>query len=307
MMKLSIARIAAVMTLACTAAGSAAHKTPASLLPAGGEIEGWRVDGGELSYGPENLWEYINGQAESFLMYDFRSVAARRYMKGEDLEIKAEIYDHGSPLMAFGIYSQFRSPGGTYLDIGNEAFGDDYSLHFWKGRFYVKISAYDDGEESGEAMKRFARTIAGKIEEGGVEPPETALFPGKGLEKKSVTYVTVGALGSGKLPPAFTGEYTAGGEKGKLYIFPLSTEAASKETFEMYVAETGASSGAAGAGKIEYLLASGEAPYRGHMRIFSFGRFMGVLTGFAEGSQEAREIVDEAVMLMAAHHPRESG
>jgi hypothetical protein len=302
-MKYSRSVIAAL--LLAVIAGTSAHSgdiTPPGLLPADNEISGWKLDGEPLIYGPQDLWEYIDGQAETFLMYDFREVAAQHYLDPSGLEIKVEIYEHGSPLMAFGIYSQFRSPDVEYLEIGNEAFGDEYSIHFWKGRFYVEIYAYEEGEKISEAMKEFAETVAGKIPDGGREPAEVFLFPRGGLIEKSVTFVNEGVMGSGKLPPAFTGDYSIGEEKGKLYIFPLESVDAAAEAFNWYTGEIGATAEEAGQEEAKYATAEGEAPYRGTVRVFSYGRFMGIVTGFGAGSSLAGDLADETVKLI-----RESG
>ncbi len=298
-MKRAILLPAALLTVALSWAGACAGEvSPAGLLPGENDLEGWKKNGETLFYGPDDLWEYINGQAEAFLMYDFREVAAQHYLDGSDLEIKIEIYEHGSPLMTFGIYSQFRSPEVSCLDIGNEAFGDEYSLHFWKGRFYVKVYAYDEGEKSGAEMKMFAGIVAGRIPDEGGEPAETSLFPRGGLVEKSVTFVSEGVMGSGKLPPAFSGDYTVGDGKGRLYIFPLESGDAAAEIFGWYVGELGAAAGEAGSGKMKYSVADGEAPYRGPVKAFMCGRFMGVVTGFGAGSKAAGALAGETVALI---------
>jgi hypothetical protein len=291
----------AVVILTCALSvvrASGGELSPSALLPADDQLEGWKRDGEALVYDPSNLWEYINGQAEAFLMYDFIEVAAQHYLDEAELEIKIEIYMHGSPLMAFGIYSQLRSPDATYIELGNEAFGDDYSLHFWKGRFYVKVYAYDEGEESAAAMKRFAALVEGKILDEGGEPVETSLFPAGGLEKKSVTFVTEGVMGSGSLPPAFMGDYTIGEERGKLYIFSLDSAEAAAELFKGYAGELGAAVSTSESGGLEYETADGEAPYRGAVKLFAYGRFMGIVTGFAGGSEAAVDLAGGTVSLI---------
>ena len=288
----------AVVLLVISMSASAGEVSSGTLLPAEKDLDGWKMDGETLFYGPDNLWEYINGSAETFLMYDFRLVAAQHYLDASELEIKVEIYEHGSPLEAFGIYSQFRSPEGAYLDFGNESFGDEYSIHFWKGRFYVKVYAYDEGEASAAAMKSFAGIVAGRIPAEGGEPKETSLFPREGLIEKSVTYVSEGVMGSGKLPPAFTGDYVAGEEKGKLYIFPLESEDAARTLFDWYVKEIEAPASGTGLTKFDFDVAVGEAPYRGPVMVFMSERIMGILTGLETDSKEAYALVYETVELI---------
>ncbi len=295
-MKRSI--LVAMALLLVSLSSYAGEVTPAGLLPAEKDLDGWKMDGEALFYTADNLWEYINGQAETFLMYEFHEVAAQHYLNASELEIKVEIYEHGNSLMTFGIYSQFRSPEGAYLDFGNEAFGDEYSIHFWKGRFYVNVYAYDEGEESAAAMKTFAGIVAERIPDEGGEPKETGLFPRGGFIKKSITYVSEGVMGSGKFPPAFTGEYLFGEKKGKLYLFPLESNKAAEDLFGWYTGELGATIGQASAGTSKFAVAEGEAPYRGTVKVFKFGKFMGIVTGFEAGSKNAAALAGATVALI---------
>lgn len=286
-------------------AAGAASAGPREILPESGEVEGWKIDGEMLHYLPDNLWEYINGQAENFLQYDFEAVAAAHYTDGSGREIKAEVYEHGSPLMAFGIYSQLRSPDAEYFDLGNEAFGDDYSIHFWKGRYYVKILSYGEDEESAKAMSRFARIVEDEIPAGGGEPDEIGLFPRDGLVEKSITYITAGALGSSGLPPAFVGEYSSGDEEGRLFLFPMGSVEEARDLFERYSAETEAETGEATSAGGMYRYAVGEAPYRGRMYIFQAGRVLGVFAGFGEGGTDARLAAAAVRRIRSAERPKE--
>ncbi|MCU0639876.1 MAG: hypothetical protein MUF59_08410 [Candidatus Krumholzibacteria bacterium] len=257
----------------------------AALLPDEGLLEGWKADGEVLLYSAGDLWEYINGSAETFLMYDFKGVAVKHYLNGSGSEIKIEIYEHGSPLMAFGIFSQYRSPDAGSLGFGNESFGDEYTLHFWKGRYYVKVYAYDEGPGVAEAMKQFAEAVESGIAEAGSIPEEVSLFPAEGLVANSVTYVTEGVMGSGNLPPAFIASY-GGGAAAKIYLFTLDDAAKAAALFESYSGGIGAGIKEVESGGTGYGIAAGEAPYRGRVVVIKSGKRVAVLSGF--GDQEGR-------------------
>ena len=270
----------------------------ADLLPAAAELDGWKEEGGVLLYGPDDLWEYIDGQAVTFLMYDLRGAAVRRYLDAEGREYKIEVYEHGSPLMAFGIYSRFRSPEAEFIDMGGGGFVDEYSLHFWKGRFYVLVGAYDEGGGNLPGMKFLASTVAAGIPGGAGEPEEVSLFPPDGLAAGSVTFISRGVMGSGKLPPAFSGEYPDGDRKVRLYLFPLESTAAAGAAFEAYVEELGAEVEEVAAGEAVYEAAAGEVPYRGPVMAFRYAAFMGIVTGFEKGSGVPRRLAAETVALI---------
>ncbi len=271
------------------------------LLPASGEIDGWNRGGESLRYGPEDLWEYINGAAENFLSYGFEQVVTQDYRREDGRELKVDIYRHGSPLMTFGIYSQLRGPDLNYLSIGAEGFSDPYSLHFWKGSYYVKVAVYEESEELSTVMERFGEAIAGKIPGEGAFPEEISCFPEEGLVEKSVTYIAEGVLGSGEFPPSFAAEYMIGEEKGMLYLSPLGSEKRAKEVFVWYA-------GKLGAGMREYdgpggmfTAATGNDPYRGETEVFQSGAWVGVLTGFGGAAAERDMLIKAAVANIIRH------
>jgi hypothetical protein len=266
------------------------------LLPAAGAIPGWKTDGEPLLYTPENLWEYIDGSAENFLSFDFRQVIAQDYVSAADRGLKVEIYEHGSPLMAYGIYAQMRSPGLTLHEIGNEAFSDEYSMNFWKDRFYVRVAVFEKGEESDAALKLFAKAIAAAIQ-GGAEklPPETCAFPEEGLVPNDLRYLTQGVLGRENFPPAFMGTYRFGDEEGRLYLATLVDSAAARDTFEWYTDDMKSFLAMAEGTNGEYILGLGEDTYQGDVIVFSFGRYLGVLTGIKNPAGRGTDLVKRMV------------
>ncbi len=268
------------------------------LLPASGEITGWSRGGESLRYGPEDLWEYINGAAENFLAYGFEQVVAQDYRREDGRELKVDIYRLGNPLMAFGIYSQLRGPDLNYLPIGAEGFCDPYSLHFWKDSYYVKVAMYEESEELSAVMERFAEAIAGKIPGKGAFPEEIACFPEEGLVEKSVTYIAEGVLGSGEFPPSFAAEYMIGEGEGMLYLSPLGSEERAKEVLVWYAGKLGAGIREYDEPAGRFTAATGNDPYRGETAVFQSGAWVGVLTGFGEAA-ERETLIRAAVASIA--------
>lgn len=271
------------------------------LLPAAGEIPGWKADGEPLFYTQENLWEYIDGSAENFLSFDFRQVIAQDYVSPADRGLKVEIYEHGSPLMAYGIYAQMRSPGLALHEIGNEAFSDEYSINFWKDRFYVRVAVFEKGEDSDAALKLFAHRIATAIQgDTAALPSEAGAFPEEGLVPNDLRYLTQGVLGREKFPPAFVGTYMFGDEQGKLYLATLVDSAAARDTFEWYTDEMKSFLATAEGASGEYILGVGEDTYQGDVLVFSFGRYLGVLTGIKNPAGRGTELVKKMVERLGA-------
>ena len=157
------------------------------LLPRGDEVPNWEASGMPRVFAGTKLYDYIDGAGEIFLRYDFREVATTEYehkTTGDFLAI--DVYDMGSPSEAFGIYSYSRYPGAEMVEVGNEGFATQTSLDFWEGRFYVKVQAFQTGEETKRAMREFAGAIAERIPSAVWEPPAVlALLPQEGRIPRS--------------------------------------------------------------------------------------------------------------------------
>jgi len=266
-----------------------------SLLPVSESIEGWRRDGDHLIYYSGELWEYINGAAEGFLAYEVKAVIVQDYIGESGSGLKLEIYDHQTPLMGFGIYSQHRDPSLQFIDIGTEGFGDEYSLQYWKGRYYVKINVFEASGTLSAAMKRFADLIGAAIPGEPVFPRELGAFPGDGLDTKGLTYLTEGVLGRGRFPHAFAGDYEIGGASGRLYLFPVEGAGEADAVADWYAGETGAALSTCAAGDAPYRCGTGRDPYQGEVSIFTYGSWAGVITGFEGEPAVRRGIIERAI------------
>ncbi len=280
---------------------TAAAADLAKLLPPASTIEGWRTDGEPLVYTGDNLWEYIDGAAENFLSFDFRMVLAQDYLSSAERGLKVEIYEHGSPLMAYGIYAQMRSPGLARHAIGDEAFSDEYSLHFWKDRYYVRVGMFEAGEDSDAALKLFAGAVAAAIPGGGGGlPPETEAFPREGLGLNNLRYITEGVLGRESFPPAFVGTYLIDNQEARLYLATLRDSAAARDTFEWYTDEMESFVATAEGSRGDYILGAGRDPHQGDVLVFTYAKYLGVLAGLAKPGDRATEFVQSVVERLHA-------
>lgn len=265
------------------------------LLPASNEIAGWKTDGEPLRYGAEGLWEYIDGSAENFLSFEFREVVVQDYVSGAGAGLKVEIYEHGSPLMAYGIYAQMRSPDLAFLEIGNEAFADEYSVNFWKGPFYVRVAVFDVSDELAAAMKAFAAAIAAKIPEAGALPPEAACFPPDGLVSRDTRYLTQGVLGREKYPPAFVATYRWENETAKLYLSTLPDSAAARGAFDWYATQAPGEPRLVEAAGGPCLQSTCKDPYQGAVMSFQFGRWFGALVGLEKPAERGAPLIEKTI------------
>ncbi len=111
---------------------------------------------------PENLWDFINGAADTYLAYGFVDLHVAEYKKGKNV-IKAEIYRHSDNTMAFGIYSSERSPSFRFQNLGAQGYVADGAINFFKGNYYVKIKTYSKKEKVLQDAESLATRISGLL------------------------------------------------------------------------------------------------------------------------------------------------
>lgn len=185
------------------------------------EIEGWHPEGKVKIFRRGDLWEYINGAAEQFVMYGFQILRYREFSKGDRM-ITVEIYDMGSPLNAFGIYTAERPVDGKRLSIGTEAVIDPFLCLLLKDRYYVKVmprrGLHDD--QSGEAvLKDIEAYIQGET---GL-PPELDILPTRERISGSEKYVAEAYMGLSELNNILFADYENATGDGYRYFLVIPT------------------------------------------------------------------------------------
>ena len=129
---------------------------------------GWKWDQEGATFKGESLYDYIDGAAEVYLAYNYRQVSMRRYVKPNQPDIIADVYQMGSSEDAFGVFSLEHQDPEAGIGQGSE-FGGSL-LRFWKGRYFVTVLGNGTGKELEEAVLSLGRGLAMGIKETG-DPP----------------------------------------------------------------------------------------------------------------------------------------
>jgi len=151
---------------------------PQDLLPASGAVLGWERSGEMGVYVPEDLFDYMDGQAELFFVYRFEKLATQEYQRDGEGPITVEVYQVASPADAYGLFSFYAS--GEPMDLGaGGAVEQGRLVSFWQGRFYARVFAYGEAEQ--ESLSALARQVAAGMPEGGALPELVARLPQENL------------------------------------------------------------------------------------------------------------------------------
>jgi hypothetical protein len=204
------------------------------LLPAASELEGWQVAEGPAAHGPETLFEYMNGGAERYLSHGFRRLVHVRYQLGDDplASVTLDLYDMGSELGAFGIYSDGRWPEVETRPWGAEGYRFGAVAAAWKSRVFVHAEADDERPELVAMLETLVARVAGGVPGEASPPAVLAALPAEGLVARSERYTPSDLLGHAFLPGGVTATYQIEGRRAELFYTDLGGEEAAGEALE---------------------------------------------------------------------------
>lgn len=189
-------------------------------------------------YTPDNLWDFIDGAAETYLSYNFENLHVAEYKKGRNV-IKLEIYRHKDNIQAFGIYSSERSPSFRFINIGGQGYKADGSLNFFKGKFYVKIRTYSKSEKILQSLETLALKVADMLPGESVMPKALSEFPEMGKKKNEETYIRESVLGHEFLQDAFKAMYEVNDMSFSIFLIDKSSPDESRKVITSYLSNAG--------------------------------------------------------------------
>jgi len=189
-------------SISCQAADADAVRFP--------DVKDWNLTALPDVYTPGNLWDLINGAAESYLSYDFVDLHLGDYENTSGTVIHAELYRHSSPVNAYGIYTAERSPEYQFVEVGAQGYLEEGVLNFLTGQFYVKLYSTDSGDEVQKALHKIGKKISGHLGQDNSLPELLDLFPISGRLPYSDQYIRENFIGFDFLHSAFTVGYEGG-------------------------------------------------------------------------------------------------
>ena len=196
------------------------------LLPPVAELAGWTVADGPAEYSPDTLYEYLNGGAERYQSHGFRSLVHIRYQLGEDplASVILDVYDMGSELGAFGIYSAARQVGLEPRRWGAEGYRIGTIAGAYRGSIFVHGEADDDRPVLLAMLEDLMSGVTDRAD-GAVSPPAIlAPLPRTHRLAGSERYAPDNLLGHSFLPGGVLATYEIDGRRAELFFSDLGTE-----------------------------------------------------------------------------------
>jgi hypothetical protein len=197
-------------------------------------MTGWTLAEGPVEYSPDNLYEYLNGGAERYESHGFLQLVHVRYQLGDDPYscITLDLYDMGSKLGAFGIYSAGRPPRVETLKWGAEGYRQTTVARAYRDRFFVHAEADDSRPELLDMIDRLMSRVLAAAP-GSTSPPAVLqALPAAGRIPSSERYVAHNLLGHSYLPRGVLARYELDGHTVELFFSDAGSETRAREAIE---------------------------------------------------------------------------
>jgi hypothetical protein len=250
------------------AALCAAAQTPDCRL-----VPGWTQQGPARSYEADTLFEYMDGNAEGYLIYRFVKMQGVTCRSGEDT-IVFDISEMADPEYAYGIFCATRDPKLPIEKIGMAA-----QIHPRKGvlvkdKYYVELAVNLENDLSA-TLRAFITALEKRIPGRTALPEVIGWFPADKLAVESVRLVPESVLGLRVLPRGYIAQY----DYGKAFIVPEDSPEAAAQVMTKLRARVGETQPA----KLAEEAFQANDKYLGRLCFFRKGRYIGGYAGLAEG------------------------
>jgi ferredoxin len=133
---------------------------PPDLLPE--RAAGWMRTGAVRMFAAPDLWKYVDGDAERYLRAGVRRTLTAGY-RWKSIEATADAHEMVSPEAARSLFASEPATGSRPVPVGESARLYGQSLTFHRGRYFARLTAYQDSPAAGDALVRLAQAIDARI------------------------------------------------------------------------------------------------------------------------------------------------
>jgi hypothetical protein len=199
--------------------------TAAAQMPPCTAVPGWTQQGPARSFGPDNLYDYMDGNSEAYLLYRFVGMKGITCQSG-DATLNIDISEMEDPEFAYGMFTSTRDPRLSNDKIGVSGQITPRKGFFVKDKYYVEISANPEKDFSA-TLRAFLSIIEKNIQGRSTLPDAIGWFPTENLIPDSIRLVPESVLGLRLLKTGYVAQY----QSGKALIVRESSPVAAADVF----------------------------------------------------------------------------
>ncbi len=158
--KRTLLLIAASVLLACSPKG---QRSSEAFFPDNNEAPGWVKSSETRTFAADELWKYIDGDAEKYVRAGVQKTLTSDYRYKEKIEVTADIHVMRTPEGAQKIFESEPALRSQPLALGDAGRISKGTLAFREGPYLVRLVAYQDAPEAGDALTALARAIEKRL------------------------------------------------------------------------------------------------------------------------------------------------
>lgn len=152
----------AIAVVALTA-GSGCKKSKGDPFPASGAVAGWQKTDDTRTFAAKDLWQYVDGDAEHFIQAGVVSTATSDYTYNGQLEAVVDVHtmskaDGAKQILETGVTRDAKS-----IQLGDESVQYAQSVSFRKGKYLVRIVAYESTPDTPQALLALAQGVESRL------------------------------------------------------------------------------------------------------------------------------------------------
>ena len=182
--------------------------TATAQVPACTAVEGWTQHGEPRSFDADNLFEYIDGNAEGYILYHFVAMKGVTCQQGETT-LNIDVSEFEDTEFAYGMFTSTRDPRQPTEKLGVNGQITERKGIFTKDKYYVEISANPEKDHSA-TLRAFLTSIEKGIQGRTTLPDAFGWFPTEDLVADSIRLVPESVLGLRLLTSGYIAQYKAG-------------------------------------------------------------------------------------------------
>jgi hypothetical protein len=205
-------RVTLCLILAFLMVAVATAQTPSCKL-----VPGWSQQGEARLFESENLFEYMDGNAEGYLIYSFVKMNGVTCQAG-GVTLVFDVSEMADPESAYGIFVSNRDPRLPTEKLGTAGQIQPRRGVFVKDKYYVEIAANPEGDHTAP-LRAFLTAMEKLIPGQSTLPPLLTWFPREKMDETTLRLVPQSVLGIGLLRRGYVAQY----EYGKAFIVTEAT------------------------------------------------------------------------------------
>ncbi|MEN6536560.1 MAG: DUF6599 family protein [Bryobacteraceae bacterium] len=164
-MKRKVIYLVALLAI-CTACGTRPGAKTASLFPESGDVEGWTKARETRTFKAEDLWQYIDGDNQKYLQAGVEKTLTSDYRYKGKTDAVVDIYVMGTAEGSRKVFDSESGEGSIPVALGDAGRLYAASATFRHGRYFVRLTAYENAPEIGNALMALGKAVDSRLGHG---------------------------------------------------------------------------------------------------------------------------------------------